>query len=402
MMRPLALGAVVGLAVSGAMAGYFYMQSNGLTETELETARSLSLASLPPLPADPSNAVADSPAAATLGQALFNETGLSANGAVACATCHLETRQFQDDLPLAQGIGTNTRRTMALRGAAYAPWLFWDGRKDSLWSQAIGPMESAVEHGYTRSQVADYVATHYAAPYEALFGPLPDLSNVAAASPLGNADQQAAWAALSDDQQDQINRVFANAGKSIEAFERTLMPLENRFDRFVAARLTGEAPTGDAALSQQEINGFKIFVGKGECTKCHNGPRLTDEFFHNTGIASPQDPVTDHGRATAIAQVEADEFNCLGPYSDATPDQCGQLRFMSRDLDLFERAYKPPSLRGVADRAPYMHAGQIATLPLVIDHYSRAPAAVSGHSELEPLELNTNEKAALLAFLQTL
>ena len=401
-MRPLTLGALIGVAASGAVAGYFYMQSNGLTAAELETARTLSLASLPPLPADPSNAVADNPAAATLGEALFNETGLSANGAVACATCHLENRQFQDDLALAHGIGTNARRTMPLRGAAYAPWLFWDGRKDSLWSQAIGPMESAVEHGYTRSQVAAYVAAHYAAPYEALFGPLPDLAGIPAASPLGTADQQAAWDALTPAKQDEINRVFSNAGKSIEAFERTLMPLESRFDRFTNASVAGETPTGDAAFTQQEINGFKIFAGKGECTKCHNGPRLTDEFFHNTGIASPQNPVTDHGRATAIAQVESDPFNCLGPYSDATPEQCGQLRFMSRDLHLFERAYKPPSLRGVADRAPYMHAGQIATLPLVIEHYNRASPAISGHSELEPLGLTTDEKAALLAFLQTL
>ncbi len=401
-MKPLALGAVTGLAVIAAALGYFYSQNNGLTEAELETARTLSLASLPPLPADPSNAVADNPAAASLGEALFNEVGLSANGEVACATCHLESRQFQDDLPLSQGVGTTGRRAMPLRGAAYATWLFWDGRKDSLWSQAIGPMESAVEHGFTRSQVAAYIAAHYAEPYKALFGPLPDLAGIPAASPLGNDAQQAAWAALDADQQDAINRVFSNAGKAIEAFERTLMPLENRFDRFVAARVAGETPTGDAALTPQEIAGFQIFAGKGQCTNCHNGPRLTDEFFHNTGIASPQDPVTDHGRASAIAQVESDEFNCLGPYSDASPEQCGQLRFMSRDLHLFERAYKPPSLRGVADRPPYMHAGQIATLPLVIEHYNRASPAISGHSELTSLGLSTDEKAALLAFLQTL
>ena len=402
MIKPLAAGALLGLILSGAVAGYFYLQNDGLSVAELETARTLSLASLPPLPADPSNAVADNPAAATLGEALFNDTGLSANGEVACASCHLENRQFQDDLALAQGIGTNTRRTMPLRGAAYASWLFWDGRKDSLWSQAIGPMESAVEHGFTRSEVATRVAANYAAPYEALFGPLPELADIPPASPLGSATQQAAWEALNVRQQDDINRVFSNVGKSIEAFERTLAPQENRFDRYVSARLAGETPTGNATLTGQEINGFKIFAGKGECAKCHNGPRLTDEFFHNTGISSSLDPVADHGRATAIAQVKADEFNCLGPYSDAQPDQCGQLRFMSGDLDLFERAYKPPSLRGVADRAPYMHAGQIATLVQVIEHYNRAPPSPSGHSELEPLGLTPAEKTDLLAFLQLL
>ncbi len=401
-MKPLALGAAVGLVVSGAVAGYFYLNNNGLTEAELATARTLSLATLPALPADPSNAVADNPAAIVLGEALFNDTGLSANGEVACATCHLEERQFQDDLPLSKGVGTTGRRAMPLRGAGYASWLFWDGRKDSLWAQAIGPMESAVEHGFTRSQVADYIAANYAEPYAALFGPLPTLPQSQAASPLGNEAQQAAWAVLDAAQQDQINRVFSNAGKAIAAFERTLMPLENRFDRYVAARVAGEAPAENATLTQQEIDGFKIFAGKGECVNCHNGPRLTDEFFHNTGVASPQNPVIDFGRLEAIAQVQNDEFNCLGAYSDADPAQCGTLRFMSTDEHLFERAYKPPSLRGVADRPPYMHAGQFATLALVVEHYNRAGPSISGHSELEPLGLSTDEKAALVAFLKTL
>ncbi len=401
MIRPLALGAVIGLGVSGAVAAYFYLQSNGLNEAELETARTLSLTTLRPVPADPSNGVADNPAAVTLGEALFNEAGLSANGEVSCATCHMEDRQFQDDLALSKGIGTTGRRAMPLRGVGYASWLFWDGRKDSLWAQAVGPMESAVEHGFTRSQVADYVAAHYSEPYEALFGPLPAL-NTSPASPLGTEAQQAAWAALNAEQQDQINRVFANTGKAIAAFERTLMPLENRFDRYVGALLAGQEPTGDAALTQQEIDGFKIFTGKGACVNCHNGPRLSDEFFHNTGIASPQNPVVDFGRLDALAQVEADEFNCLGVYSDADPAQCGTLRFMSRDEHLFERAYKSPSLRGVAGRPPYMHAGQLATLPLVIEHYNRAMPSISGHTELEPLGLTTDEKAALLAFLKTL
>jgi len=401
-MKLLALGTIVGLAVTGATAGYLYLNNIGLTDAELETARTLSLATLPPLPASPGNAVVDNPAAIVLGEALFNEVGLSANGEVACASCHLEERQFQDDLALSKGIGTTGRRAMPLRGVGYASWLFWDGRKDSLWSQAIGPMESAVEHGFTRSQVAAYVAEHYQEPYEALFGPLPELAITPAASPLGNEAQQAVWAGLGTMQQDQINRIFSNTGKSIAAFERTLMPLENRFDRYVAALVAGEEPAGDAALTQQEIEGFQIFAGKGECVNCHNGPRLTDEFFHNTGVSSPQNPVSDFGRQDAIEQVLNDEFNCLGPYSDAAPAQCGELRFMSRDEHLFERAFKPPSLRGVADRAPYMHAGQIATLQLVVEHYNRAMPAVSGHSELEPLGLSTKEKAALLVFLQTL
>ena len=100
-MKALYLGALIGLAINGAAAGYlFFQQSKGLSEAELETARTLSLGSLQPLRADSSNAVADHPAAISLGEALFHDEGLSSIGQVACATCHLEHRQFQDDLPL--------------------------------------------------------------------------------------------------------------------------------------------------------------------------------------------------------------------------------------------------------------------------------------------------------------
>jgi len=238
-------------------------------------------------------------------------------------------------------------------------------------------------------------------PDLALFGMMPALSGPPDRA-IGKDTDLAVCTALSAAQQDDINRVFSNTGKSIAAFERTLLPLENRLDRYVAAILVGQTPTGDATLTQQEIDGFKIFAGKGECIKCHNGPRFTDAFFHNTGVTSPQNPVVDFGRAQAIAQVEADEFNCLGPYSDADPAQCAELRFMSRDMHLFERAYKTPSLRGVADRPPYMHAGQLSDLPSVIEHYNRALPSVSGHSELNPLGLSAKDKADLQAFLEVL
>ena len=66
------------------------------------------------------------------------------------------------------------------------------------------------------------------------------------------------------------------------------------------------------------------------------------------------------------------------------------------------RAYKTPSLRGAATRPPYMHAGQIATLEEVVDHYARAPAAPAGESELHPLTLSERERQQLIAFLETL
>ena len=197
----------------------------GWSEAEVERIASLSLDRLPALPPDPSNAVADDPAAAALGEALFFDTRLSGNGRVACATCHLPDRQFQDDRPVGLGMGKTGRRTMPVAGTAYSPWLFWDGRKDSQWSQALGPLESAVEHGGDRTQYAHLVAAHYRRPYEAIFGPLPDLDGLPPhAAPAGEPAVVAAWEAMGEGDRDNVNRVFANMGKAIAAFERGIVP----------------------------------------------------------------------------------------------------------------------------------------------------------------------------------
>ena len=402
MHRLIFAGTLVVAIGSATIAGVVLYGNTSLSDAELAVARSLSFASLSRIPPDPSNAVADNADAIELGARLFSDTGMSANANVSCATCHQENRQFQDDLQFAQGIGTTTRRTMPLRGVAYQSWFFWDGRKDSLWSQAIGPIESAVEHGFTRSQVAFHVIATYRDQYSKLFGPLPELADSPPASPLGDKTQQANWQRLPNITRDEINRIFVNVGKSIAAFERTLVPLENRFDRYINAVWSGQTPSEGATLTQQEINGFKVFAGKGQCANCHNGPRLTDEFFHNTGLADATNEYNDRGRATAFPQLDADPFTCVGRYSDAEPDSCDNLRFMAREFGLFDRTFKSPSLRGVADRAPFMHAGQIATLELVIEHYNSARPALLGQSEIAPLGLSTRQKAALLAFLRTL
>lgn len=374
-----------------------------LTDTQKAVVKTLSLAALPPLLPDPSNSVADRPEAAALGRDFFNDTGFSRGGFVACASCHVAERQFQDDLALGHGVGVTNRRTMPLAGAAWAPFLFWDGRKDSLWSQALGPVESQVEHGTTRVAVARRVAATYGERYVALFGPLPDLSALPdSAGPAGRPEEQEAWQAMGEADRDAVNRVFANFGKAIEAFERTLPVAETRFDRFAAAIAKGKTPEGDAAFSDVEIDGLKLFIGKGRCINCHNGPRLTDDHFHNTGIPPADGLPEDHGRAAGVGLLDADPFNCLGAYSDAGANDCGELKYMLRDSESLERAFKPPSLRGAAKRPPYMHAGQLPTLEAVIDHYSAAPPAPSGHSELEPANFTDAEKTALIAFLKTL
>jgi cytochrome c peroxidase len=371
---------------------------------ERATLRSLSLASLGPLAADPSNRVADDPRAAALGEALFFDARLSGNGKVSCATCHVPARDFQDGKPLAEGVGTTARRTMPVAGTARSPWLFWDGRTDSQWAQALGPLESAVEHGGTRTQYAHEIARRYRAEYEAVFGRLPRLDGLPRqAGPVADMAWRAAWSRIPPVRQEEIGRVYANIGKAIAAYERRVAFTPSRFDRYVDALLAGRPHDAASALSDDETAGLRLFIGKASCVNCHNGPRFTDDHFHNTGVPLPTTALPfDSGRAVGVRQALAGEFNCASRYSDAKDGDCDELRFATTEGEELVRAYKTPSLRGVAERAPYMHAGQLATLADVVAHYDRAPRAPAGHSELKPLRLTENERRQLEAFLRTL
>lgn len=391
--------ALIALAVSLAACS----QRDAWSDDELATLESLSLSSLPPLPPDPSNTYGDDPRAADLGHRLFFDTRLSANGQVACATCHLAELNFTDGKPLGEGVGTTSRKTMTVVGTAYSPWLFWDGRADSQWSQALGPLESAVEHGGSRLQYAHLIADQYADEYEAVFGPLPDLSGLpATGGPVDDPVARANWESLSPEQQEDVTRVFVNVGKAIAAYERLLMPGESRFDRYVAAVAAGDTEAAATLLTDDEVAGLRLFIGETGCTNCHNGALFTNNEFHNTGVPARPDLPEDSGRALGARQVMESEFNCLGPWSDAEPRDCTELRFLKAEGHELERAFKPPSLRNVAESAPYMHAGQFATLGEVLRHYNDAPHAPAGHSELSPLGLSDEQLAQLEAFLRTL
>jgi len=404
MARFVSLGLVAATVISAAAAPALKLVGPRWSAAQRETLRSLSLGSLGSLAADPSNRYADDTSAARLGQELFFDTRLSGNGKVSCATCHMPARDFQDGTPLAHGVGTTNRRTMPIAGTAHSPWMFWDGRADSQWAQALGPLESALEHGGDRTQYAHIIAAHYRDEYEEVFGRLPMLGGTPAhAGPVADSARAAAWRRMPASGQDDISRVYANIGKAIAAFERRIGYTPSRFDRYVEAELAGRAHTPTDAFSPEEEAGLRLFIGKANCSTCHNGALFTDNHFHNTGVpASTLVAAVDSGRAVGARQVVASEFSCTSRYSDAKPEDCDELRFAVTEGDELLRAYKTPSLRGVAERAPYMHAGQLATLADVVAHYDRATAAPFGHSELKPLHLSDAERRQIEAFLRTL
>ena len=394
------------ILIVAAIALWMVSRPASWTEAEVATLRSLWIGSLPPLPRDPSNAYADDPQAAAFGQELFFDARFSSNGEVACATCHIPDKLFNDGLPLGQGVGTMNRRTMTIISTAYSPWLFWDGRKDSQWSQALGPMESPVEHGGTRTQYAHLIEEQYRAQYETIFGELPDFSDrerfPEVAGPVDDPSAHAAWDAMTIADRETVTQVYVNMGKAIAAYERLLVPGPSRFDTYVEALLNDDKETMQSALTRDEVAGLRLFIGRAQCIKCHNGPLFTNNEFHNTGVPAAEGLPADDGRASGVTKALSDEFNCLSKWSDAGENDCAELRFVVFTGEQLEGAFKPPMLRNIAESAPYMHAGQYTTLAEVLGHYNQPPLAPLGHSELEPLGLTITELAQLEAFLRAL
>jgi cytochrome c peroxidase len=377
----------IGAAVVVTAAATIWWQNRPVeapqwSDDEIVVLNSLSLQSLPPLPPDPSNAVADDPRAAAFGKQLFFDTRLSANGGISCATCHQIVRHFTDGLPVGQAIGTSKRNTISIVGSAYSPWSYWDGRRDSQWAQALSPLEDPNEHASSRLQVAAVIAgdENYKATYQALFGELGDVSG---------ADTRA------------LNTAFANVGKAIAAFERTLLPTTTRFDEYVVAVTSGDQEAAQSIYDNDEVWGLRLFIGDANCTQCHNGALLTNNEFHNTGVLSAPGELPDKGRAAGVREVLANEFNCLSEYSDDPDKQCDELEFVRADATLIG-AMRTPSLRNIENTAPFMHKGQIATLSEVLEHYNEAPDAMIGHNEAKPLSLSARDLRQLEAFLKTL
>lgn len=376
------------------------------SKAEEEVIRTLWLGSLPPPPRDPTNAYADNPRAVKLGEKFFYDKRFSKNGKVSCGTCHHKDYQFTEQMPRAQGVGPTERRTQHLIGMAYLPWYFWDGRADSLWSQALGPMESAVEHGISRTICARIVSEHYKTEYEALFGALPDLPAdvcVPMARPdPDDAEGYRAWSAMPADKREAINRIYANIGKAIAAYERQILPGPAKFDRYAEAAARGDRAAMGMTFDRNEAEGLRLFIGKAGCVKCHSGPLFTNGEFRATGVYQPADLPPDPGRAGGTGKALASEFNCLGKYSDGRREDCGRLLSLVAAGREPAGAFRVPSLRNVADRPPYMHAGQYWNLWEVLLFYGRKKTNPGLSPELSRDGLNENERISLEAFLNTL
>jgi cytochrome c peroxidase len=153
---------------------------------------------------------------------------------------------------------------------------------------------------------------------------------------------------------------LGTVARAVAAFERTLDPGIAPFDRWVA----GE----EGAITDAAKRGFGLFTGKAACAACHRGWRFTDDDFHDIGITT-----TDEGRGREVKNAS--------------------LNF----------AFKTPTLRSVALRAPYMHDGSITTLADVVRHYEKGGIDRPSRSPLmQPIRLTEEERRDLVAFMGTL
>jgi cytochrome c peroxidase len=158
---------------------------------------------------------------------------------------------------------------------------------------------------------------------------------------------------------------LALVGRALASYVRSIMAGDAPYDRYLAGKAD--------ALRADALRGLGLFSGPARCMTCHSGPLLSDEAFHNTGVAWRTGVVTDEGRG-GITGRPADRG-----------------------------AFKTPTLREVARTAPYMHDGSLHTLPEVIDFYDRGGHDNPGlDPQIRPLRLTAAEKGDLLAFLASL
>ncbi len=356
---------------------------DGWNMDERQVLKSLWIGSLPKLPPDPTNKMADSVLAADFGHKLFFDRRLSRDGSVACSTCHIPDLAFTDGRKLAEGVGQTSRNAPTIIGVAYSPWLFWDGRKDSLWSQALGPIENPLEHGTTRAKVVALLRkdSDYRQRYQSLFGALPKAGD-----------------------QTGTNQAFINLGKAIAAYERKIMPAPTKFDRYVEAILGHKNPVPEDQFTIEEIAGLKVFISdnQGQCIRCHNGPMFTDNNFHNIGSHIVGKKVTEQGRAIGLKLALSDQTNCKSKFNDEAKPVCAELKFAKHSGIETLGAFKTPTLRYVAKTAPYMHAGQFQTLEDAIWQYRDVPPATVGQSELQNLIMSDAQFRQIEDFLKTL
>ncbi len=333
----------------------------------------------PALESDPSNRVSGNPQAIALGEALFNDPLLSVDGALACVSCHDPEQAFASSNPRAIGRVLLDRNTPSLRNLAGLRWYGWGGKSDNLWAASLHPIVDEKEMAHSSVSLKSAIAySAYATDFETLFG--------------GISDQDP-------------EQVLVNTAKTLSAYLETLITNRTPFDDFRDALEQRDMETaGRYSVSAQR--GLQLFLGRGNCAFCHSGPKFSNNEFHDAGVPYfLNGSEVDEGRYGGLNLLFSSAFTLDGNWND-DPEKQGawpvrNVRRTHADFGTF----RTPSLRGVAETAPYMHNGTLADLGAVVRHYSQIDMErlhADGEAILTELNLTDREIADLVTFLSTL
>ncbi|MCK7458848.1 cytochrome-c peroxidase [Idiomarina aminovorans] len=295
-----------------------------------------------------------------LGEKLFHDPRLSTTGKVSCASCHLSENAFADPRQVSIGVHQQQGRRNAPGLINTHLWktFFWDGRASSLEEQAAMPVRDPVEMAHETNIIVTMVGK--SDDYQPLLIPFKDTPD--------SVD----WSLLA---------------KALAEFQRTLMddPTTQPLDRFLLAVASRDWKQARASLSDQQLVGLHLFRTKAGCVKCHNGPLLSDQRFHNTGLH----------------------------YFGRKFEDLGRFEVTGRNIDM--GSFRTPSLRHLLKSKPWMHNGLFTQLEGVVRMYEhggarpRRPENLSANQHypqttdlLTPFELSDSERKALLEFITSL
>jgi cytochrome c peroxidase len=296
-----------------------------------------------------------------LGERLFQDNRLSADSSSSCQTCHLPGHGFA--VPQAQGPAYPTQRerrnSPALVNVAWNQPLIWDGRAPNLDKQALGPVKNVLHMNNDLDLLVEQLKAQddYVEAFRKAYGD----GDVTA--------ERIAWA--------------------IASYERTLVFDDSPLDRYM---------DGDvAALDAAQKRGLALFLGKGNCTRCHTGANLTDNGFHNLGVPDPEE--LHEPEVLASIRFDAKRMK-LENWAQLQSDPGREL--VTKD-PADRGKFRTMGLRNIEDSPPYMHNGALATLGDVVDFYNRGGGDSPDKSPLlKPLGLSGEERDDLVAFLRAL
>lgn len=299
-----------------------------------------------------------------LGRLLYFDTRMSADGATSCNTCHPAHTGYTARTAISMG-GTGTshwRNASTLYNVAHFEKFNWDGLRGSIEDQNDGAWTGAVAGNLDADLAEERLAQvpAYRTKFKVVFG-----------------EDFPTW---------------ANTLRAVAAYQRTLNSKNVPFDSF----LQGD----DKAIGEAAKRGYKLFAGKANCIQCHDGALLSDDRYHNLGVPPSPGFLNSPNKQITFRFEQASNGVPRKLYESAR-DDLGLYYVTKRAGDVGR--FRTASLRELKHTAPYMHNGVFKTLPEVIDFYDLGGGKNPNTSPLiKPLTLTTNEKADLLAFLESL